>query len=224
MINRLSFSALVLLCVTCLAGAKPAHKLETVKAAPDGLSKAVAAKLDNSGYRVTGAKGAVCDVWLVKSLDVQPNFKPTLSTKYPLKAGQLIGALRVPKGTTYTDFRGQELKPGSYTLRYGKQPEDGNHIGTSELADFLLALPGTVDKDPKTINLVDTLHSRSAKSSGGTHPAIFSLLPGKKVEKTQLDHNADKEFWILETNAAAKEAGKSVKLPMRIVVIGKSAE
>ena len=45
----------------------------------------------------------------------------------------------------FTDFRGQEIKKGVYTLRYGQQPEDGNHIGTSELADFLLAIPAGVD-------------------------------------------------------------------------------
>lgn len=224
MIFRLTISAAVLAGVACLTGAKPAHKLETVKSAPAGLSKAVAGLLNAEGHRVSGVKGTVCDVWLVKSLAVQPNFKPSLSTKYPLAAGQLIGALHVAKGQTYTDFRGQELKPGTYTLRYGKQPEDGNHIGTSELADFLLALPAKLDTDPKTINLVDMLHKRSAKSSGGTHPAIFSLLPGKADEKAGLTHNEDKEFWILTAVVDGKAKDKAVKVPMRIVVIGKSAE
>ena len=221
---RLTISAATIAGVAILAGAKPAHKLDTAKKAPVGLSKAITAVLSSEGHRVSGKKGAVCEVWLVKSLAVVPNFKPTLSSKYPLKAGQFVGVLRVGKGQTYTDFRGQELKAGVYTMRYGKQPEDGNHIGTSDLADFLLALPARIDKDPKTINLVDMLHMRSAKSSGGTHPAIFSLLPGTKATKTMLTHDDDKEFWILTTVAAGKSKDKAVKVPLRIVVIGKSAE
>ncbi|GAB4141767.1 MAG: hypothetical protein Tsb009_11680 [Planctomycetaceae bacterium] len=212
-------------CLTLMMAAKPVpHQLETLKSPPKGLSKAVADSLNPNGFAIKGPKGSVCEIWLAKSIPVTPGFKPTLNVKYPFKAGELIGALRVPENQKFTDFRGQELKPGVYTLRYGKQPEDGNHIGTSELADFLLAIPGKIDKSPKAISLVDTLHSRSAKSSGGTHPAIFSLLPGKKIEKSTLAHDSDKEFWILTTNASGKAKGKMVSVPLRMVVIGKSAE
>ena len=212
-------------CLAILAGAKPVeHELGTVKSAPKGLSAAVTAVLNPVGFVVKSGKGSVCEIWRAKSLPVIPTVKPSLNVKYPFKAGQLIGAIRVGKKVKFTDFRGQEIKPGVYTLRYGKQPEDGNHIGTSDLADFLLAIPAMHDKDPKTINLVDALHSRSAKSSGGTHPAIFSLLPAKKIAKSKLTHDKDKEFWILDTNANGKDRGKAVKVPFRMVVIGKSEE
>jgi hypothetical protein len=220
----LAFTVLVP-CLAILAGAKPVeHELGAVKLAPKGLSAAVTATLNPVGFVVKSGKGNVCEIWLAKSLPVVPKFKPSLNVKYPFKAGQLIGAIRVGKKVKFTDFRGQEIKPGVYTLRYGKQPEDGNHIGSSDLYDFLLAIPAMHDKDPKVINLVDTLHSRSAKSGGGTHPAIFSLLPGKKIAKSALSHDKDKEFWILDTNANGKEKDKTVKVPFRLVVIGKSEE
>ena len=91
-------------------------------------------------------------------------------------AGQLIGALRVPEGTTFTDFRGQEIKPGVYTLRYGQQPQDGNHIGTSELADFLLALPAEADTELKPIADADALSQKSAEAAGSTYSAPRSSL------------------------------------------------
>lgn len=216
------FAAALALGVMTKANAE--HKLETTKGAPDGLSKKVAGELDPTAYRVKGKDGPVVEIWLAKSVDVKPDFKPTLSIKYPFKPGQLLGALRIPKGVKYTDFRGQEMKPGAYTLRYGQQPQDGNHIGTSALSDFLLALPAKMDTDPKTINIVDKLHQQSAKAVGSTHPAIFSLLPAKKTEKAKLEHNADKEFVILNATVTGSAKGKKTSVPLRMVAIGKSAE
>lgn len=212
------------LAVGLFAGAKPAHKLEAVKKLPDGLSKKVAATLNSAGKRVTGAKGAVVDVWFAKSVPVKPGFEPTLSVKYPFMSGELIGAMQVGKGQTFTDFRGQELKPGVYTLRYGQQPQDGNHIGTSELSDFLLALPAKTDTDPKPINVLQTLYKDSAKSVGATHPAIFSLLPAGKDAKPGLKHDADKDFWIFTASVTGAAKGQKSQLPLRMVVIGKFQE
>jgi len=208
-----------LLAVCILAGAKPAHKLEKTKGLPDGLSKKVAAGLAETGYRISGPKGAVVDVWFVQSASVKEGFQPTLMVKYPFKPGQLIGAMRIAKGQTYTDFRGQELKPGVYTLRYGQQPQDGNHIGTSALSDFFLALPAKMDTDPKTINVTNTLHQQSAKAAGSTHPAIFSLLPAEKADQPKLTHDEDDDFWILNLSITGSDK-KSI--PLRMVVIGKS--
>ncbi|HUG90680.1 MAG TPA: hypothetical protein VML55_07605, partial [Planctomycetaceae bacterium] len=132
-------------CAGLLVASEPTHKLEAVKELPKGLSAKVAAEFSPQGHRVVGPDGPVAELWLAKSAAVKPGFKPTLNVKYPFTPGQLIGALRVLEGTTFTDFRGQEITPGLYTLRYGQQPQDGNHIGTSDLADFLLALPAESD-------------------------------------------------------------------------------
>ena len=216
------FTATLAVCL--FTGAKSEHKLESAKGAPDGLSKKVAAAIDGKGHKIAGKKGTIVEIWFAKTAPVKAGFKPTLAVKYPFQPGQLIGAMRVAKGNKYTDFRGQELKPGVYTLRYGKQPEDGNHIGTSELYDFLLALPAKMDTDPKAINLVNMLHKRSAKSVGSTHPAIFSLLPAKKSDKAKLEHNADKEHLILNASIQGEAKGKKVTVPLRMVAIGKGEE
>ncbi len=217
------FYLMMALSVCFLTAAGASHKLQAVKTAPEGVSKKIADLLESSGYRVMGPKGAICDVSLVKSLSVRPGFKPGLNVKYPFTSGQLIGVLRVSKKASFADFRGQELEAGVYTLRYGIQPEDGNHIGTSEIYDFLLALPAKIDQNPKTLNLMDELHQRSAKSAGTTHPAIFSLLPAeKRAEAASLSHDEDHDFWILNVTVKGKEKNKGVKVPIRIIVIGQS--
>lgn len=211
-------------CAGLLAAAEPSHKLDAVKELPEGLSPKIAAELDPQGHRVSGPDGPVAEVWLAKSVAVKPGFKPSLNVKYPFTPGQLIGALRVPEGTTFTDFRGQEIKPGVYTLRYGQQPQDGNHIGTSELADFLLALPAKADTELKPIADADALSQKSAEAAGSTHPAIFSLLPAEDGQgaKTSLEHVEEREYWIVQMSVSGAAGDEQVKVPLRLVVIGRS--
>ena len=209
-------------CAALLAAAAPTHKLQSVEKAPEGLAKPIAALLDSSGQQVVGPDGALSTFWLVKDVAVKPDFKPSLSVKYPFTPGQLVGAMQVAAGALVTDFRGQEIPAGVYTLRYGQQPQDGNHIGTSELSDFLLAIPAGVDKNPQPVTSSDDLSAESAKSAGATHPAIFSLLPAEKGVQPSLTHDEDTGFWILNLKATGKADGKGVEVPIRLVVIGKS--
>ncbi len=210
---------------TLLVSAEETHKLAPLQQAPDGLSKKITPLLNPNGFRISGPKGAVCDVWLAKSVPIIPGFKPALSVKYPFAPGQLLGALRVAKGSGFTDFRGQNIATGLYTLRYGQQPEDGNHIGTSETADFLLALPAKMDTDPKPIAGPDKLSEQSAKSVSSTHPAIFSLLPSEKPpKKATLNYEDDREFWIVTLTISGIAQDKKIKVPLRFVAIGRAQE
>jgi hypothetical protein len=197
--------------------------LTKVAQAPSGVSAPISATINPQGYRVQSGEGTVCEVWLLKELAVKPRFKPTLNVKYPLQSGQLVGVLRVGDKGEYTDFRGQPVKPGVYTLRYGQQPQDGNHIGTSELADFLVAIPAAADADPKPIVSLEELHKDSAKSVGGNHPAIFSLLPPEAAAGAATLAKDDNDRWVLGVPAQATKDGKKVSLSFRMVVIGKVA-
>lgn len=218
--KRAAVLSLALFAATALTAAKPTHKLETAKGLPDALSKKVAAALDPAGNKIATGKGLVCEIWFVKSAAV----KSATGNYSALTEGQLVGALRVGKAATYTDFKGQEIKPGVYTLRYGKQPVDGNHIGTSELPDFLLALPAKTDTDPKTLTMKEMFHKASAKAAGSTHPAIFSLLPAKKTAKPALAHNEDKDWWVLSATVNATAKGKKAPVAVRMVAVGKTDE
>ena len=209
-------------CLTLVGFVRADNKLEPVEGLPDGMSKEVAAVLQEQGQRIAGDSGPLCSVWFAKEVPMKANFKPTLNVKYPFTSGELIGVLQVQAKSKFTDFRGQEVKSGVYTLRYGQQPEDGNHVGTSDLADFLLAIPAALDSDTKPIAAFNDLAKRSAKSAGATHPAIFSLLPADKpADKPTLTHDKDKNLVMLTTALTAKGGSK---IALRMVVIGKSGE
>jgi hypothetical protein len=198
-------------------------KLVAVNKVPAGVSDKIAAALNPAGQQAVIDGDAVGTVWLVKELPVKSDFKPSLSIKYPLAQGQLVGVMEVVKKSEFTDFRGQEVAVGAYTLRYGQQPVDGNHVGTSDLSDFLLAIPAKADVDPATPATIEGLFKLSAKTAGSNHPAIYSLLPPKADDKSpSLAH--EKEFWVLRLTADGKSDKGAVKVPLRMVIVGVSEE
>ena len=199
------------------------HKLAKVTEPASELAEEIVSQLNTAGLRVEGDDGPVCDIWLAKSLPMKPNFSPTLSVKYPFTPGQLIGALHVRDESVFTDFRGQEIEEGVYTLRYGQQPVDGNHIGTSELADFLLALPADVDTSAKPITDFDTLAEHSAESGNSGHPAILSMLPATAGAK-EPSLAEDDEFWVLSMIGNGRGKDGESPVPMSVIVIGHTDE
>lgn len=194
------------------------YRIEKLEDGPpaDDLSAEVVEKLNPTGYKVVDADSkVVAEIWLAKELAVKEGFEPTLSILYPLEPGSLVGALRFPlKGS---DFRGQEIARGTYTLRYGQQPVDGNHVGTFDTQDFLLMLPAASDRDPATLPGTD-FFATSAEAAESTHPAILPLLKPSEGDSPGLHHIQEAEWW------AARLPGNGGKLPLELIVIGKAAE
>lgn len=148
-------------------------KLEAVAASAPDLPPAYAAEIAGQGYRINGPSGAWCEVWFRNAIPSGP--KPTDPTiTLPITQGTLIGIIRFPK--TGADRRGQQLKPGLYTLRYSLFPPDGAHQGIAPQRDFALATPIASDVDPKAAPDYDKLVQQS-KLSDTPHAAVFSLLP-----------------------------------------------
>jgi hypothetical protein len=208
-----------------VAGARAAdQKVEPLKETPAGLSTDMAAAISETATRITGKDGVICDVWLAKEIPLKPKFKSSLRIKYPFQTGQLVGVIRFPEKSKPNDFRGQALKPGTYTLRYGLQPDDGNHLGTSEIRDFLVGCPPKTDTNPKRIEEIKDLFKLSSSAAGSTHPAIFLLLPppDKPYEAAAVIHDDEKNLLIFQANANGKDDEKPVPVPLSVVTVGKT--
>jgi len=93
------------------------------------------------------------------------------------KPGQLFGVVTFAK--PWTDFRGQEIPAGAYTLRSAKQPKTADHEDTSPSPDFLILSPIADDRDPADLPFA-ALKKLSGKASGGNHPAVMVMLPAEK--------------------------------------------
>ena len=84
--------------------------------------------------------GTTLDFWFVTSLPLQAGGAPSWQQT---EEGTIVGAVRV--SAVYRDIRGRTIKPGTYTLRYGIQPANGDHLGVSPFREFLLLSPAAAD-------------------------------------------------------------------------------
>ena len=143
---------------------------------PAGIPAAAAAALQATGWSVSKGTAPFCTVWLTRKAAsaATPNADPAVAYG-TLNPGSWLGELQFL--TAGTDYRGQEIKPGIYSLRYGLRPEDGNHQGTSTYRDFLVLLPASADADPAKALSFGDMVKISRTASGTNHPQIMSLVP-----------------------------------------------
>jgi hypothetical protein len=201
------------------------NKAEVVDSAPpkDALSAEVAAALGPKAIKVTAGDKTVCEIWLAKTWTAKSDFAPTGAILYPLEVGELVGAVRYPDDAG--DFRNQTVAGGVYTMRYGQQPEDGNHVGTSDTRDFLVLLPSKKDTKAGPMAQED-LHKLSKEAAKSTHPAILSMLPtsDKPAAAPEVKHYPDRELTSLRVTGATKAGAKEGKLTIEFVLVGHAPE
>lgn len=208
--------AAVCLASPCLAADYRAEKLD--EGPPADLAPEIAELLSPTGIRVIrGTKTKLCDIWLCKELAVKDGFEATPEVLYPFAPGQLIGVAQYRRRGS--DFRDQDIDRGVYTLRYGLQPVDGAHVGTSLTRDFLLLLPADRDKSPGPLKY-EPMTEASIEAAGTAHPALLSLQA--VVESSDgMRHDENHDWWIVSLKGSSKGGAA---LPMQLVVMGVGEE
>ena len=196
--------ALALIVASGPAAFSAAGKVEKIGAFAGTAPDWVKAALEPQGYRVSLADGTVAnEVWFRKDL-------PGLNT------GALVGVIIFPKDGK--DFRGQDVKAGSYTLRHARIPEDGDHLGAAPTPTFLLLIPTEEDAEPGDDLTFKEVTKLSAKTSGTNHPAPMNLA----------DVSAQKEFPAVAGNTMGHEVfyvklkTAGGELPVGLVVKGRT--
>jgi hypothetical protein len=218
-------SALVLAacCFVPVANAQD-YKVEKIAepAPADEVAPELASLLQPTGLKVVkGASRTVCELWLCKEWPLKGD-KVGGEVIYPLHPGQFIGVIRYPRKSS--DFRDQDIDKGVYTLRYGHQPVDGAHVGTSPTRDFLLLIPAARDRSPAPLEY-KPLVAASKEATGATHPAILSLQRlSDSTEPLEIRHNEEKEWIILRFVGKTSQAGKTADQAMELVVVGNAGE
>src|SRR5829696_1917482 len=104
---------------------------------PAEVAAPVAAQISKGGVRAS-AGPVTLTFWFVKDLPA--------STWSAIKEGTLIGAAKIDKD--FRDIRGRVVKAGTFTVRYGIQPANGDHLGVSPFRELLLLSPAALDSDP----------------------------------------------------------------------------
>ena len=212
---------------TCFASARSQeYEVSEIRNGPskESVPAALAKEFESKGSRVTRESNkTVCDIWLRNPLDVVADFVESKDLLYPFKQGQLIGLVHFPRRTS--EFRQQTMESGWYTLRFGLQPVDGNHVGTSPTRDFLLMVKAENDQVDKTWSVKELL-TASAEVAGSSHPAMMCLQRVDKAaeSKSSIRHNEEKDWWTLRLVGKGNADGKSQDVVIDMIVAGHAAE
>jgi hypothetical protein len=183
---------------------------------PPEIAAAVSARLAPGGIRATVGANTLTFWWVkqlpLKSADASGAKAPAAWSD--VQEGTLAGAVKIEKD--FRDVRGRVIKAGTYTLRYGLQPTNGDHLGVSPFREFLLLSPAAVDTDPAAKGH-DEAVDLSKQTIGGSHPAVWSIDPPSATEATLSVHTTDlgHKALIMEVPAAGG------MLRFGVVLIGK---
>jgi hypothetical protein len=200
---RMRALGVLALALGCASWAFPAGKVESSGPFSGTAAESIKAALAPSGLKLTLSDGtAAGEIWFAKDAA-------------GLTQGAFFGVLSLAKPSE--DCRGQEIPAGTYTLRYSKMPEDGNHSGAAPTTDFLLVSPIADDTDAAAKPAFMTLFKQSAKTAGGGHGVALNLTDVGTQEQfpalTQNDHKQEVLY------AKVKVAGSD--LPIALVLKGK---
>lgn len=200
------------------------HTAEVIDSPPEAeeVSKELSALLSDKGIRVKrGESRTVAEIWLNKKLAIDPGFSANPTRLYPFQVGQFIGVMHFPRRGS--DFRDQSISSGWYTLRFGLQPIDGNHVGTSPTRDFLLLVEAEQDEFPEVWE-PDALNESSAEAAGSAHPAMICLQFASDGEAPAMRHDEGNDWWILHVLAKGIEGEQEKEIPIDMVVVGHATE
>ena len=216
-LRRARLISAVILLLALAAFGQGNYKAESIGApAASDLPPALASALDSSGARLVNGQGApVCEVWLRKSVPAKSSGASS-DTAYGMGMGMLVGVLRFPADGS--DFRGQAIKAGYYTLRYALVPQDGNHMGVSAYRDFLLLSPVAADTQLDQALTFEALAALSKKASGTNHPAVLTMIPATDAGALPAAVHDDQGHWGLQIKAKTAAGDQ----PLAFILVGKS--
>ncbi|HEU0142720.1 MAG TPA: hypothetical protein VFQ79_23560 [Bryobacteraceae bacterium] len=198
----------VFLSILVAATAAFAQYTSEAAGAPPAEASALAGVLQSEGVKISGSNGPAMEFWFVKEMPGGATAPEENATLTEVPHGAFLGVVSFPAAGQ--DRRGQQIKPGVYTIRYSLFPIDGAHQGVEPQRDFFVLSPAATDQDPAAKPDYETLMKMSLKASGTPHPLVFSFWKEDTGAKPGLTQEG--ETWVLRTNIGSTLVG--------IIVVG----
>jgi hypothetical protein len=206
-----TLAGVVLLAIGHPAGAGEAAVKVVPSPPPEEVPAEIREALTKDGFSFSLDGKVVAEFWMRASVPTRENESGGLGVTFKkLEVGTLLGVVRIAE--TWSDYRNQPIQPGLFSLRYGVQPADGNHMGVSEYRDYLLLLPIAEEKELERAFTIDDMIPLSFGAAQAAHPAVLALFPvNKEVNQPELLKND------LDQSMIGVKAGTLV---LGLVVIG----
>jgi hypothetical protein len=145
------------------------------KAVPEAFSPPIRAKLQGKSVQLVDGGNVQMEFWFSSDITLTAPPESAAKSLDALRQNTLLGVVSVRGGRR--DYRNDELVEGLYTMRFGLQPQDGDHLGTAEFPYFAVLIPAKNDTKAEGFASAEAMTKASSKEVPTGHPVILSLRP-----------------------------------------------
>ena len=189
--------------------------------APDEVAEPIRAALSDKVLRLSSGNNPFFEFWFRKTLPLAKKPEGGSLALDTIKEGEVLGVLRVDEDRR--DFRDEDLPKGVYIVRYGIQPEDGNHQGVAPTRTFALLIPAKKDTSLEPIGHKDLVKA-AAVTNAAHHPSNLNLQPVEEIsgDYPRLEERNDGKHKVVLLQLPAKvgDAGEATTLTFALVYDG----
>jgi hypothetical protein len=149
---------------------------KTDSSPPEEVSQAIRDAMGSGGIQITAGDKLLGEFWFREEIPMKDSPSGELGVNFGnLEQGVLMGVVKLAE--EWRDYKNLAVAPGVYTLRYGLQPQDGNHMGVAIYRDFMLLVPAAQDQAVDVAWSADELYLQSYGATGQPHPGVLALFP-----------------------------------------------
>lgn len=173
--NKIGIALLLWLgAIALMASAENALNV-TEKEPPKDTPDAIKSVLVPAAVRLLQGDKPIYEFWWRRDIPLKEMPSDAAKSVTALDEMTLIGVAAVGEGRR--DYKDNEIPPGTYTVRFGLQPQDGDHLGTAEFPYFAVLTPVKNDTAPGGVKTYKAMVKASGKATATGHPAVLSLRP-----------------------------------------------
>jgi hypothetical protein len=190
------------------------------KEPPKEVGEDVRKELQLKAIELLAGGNASYQFWFRKEIPLKAKPESDSKSLQAVDEVTLLGVAVV--GVGHRDYKDNEIAPGTYTVRFGLQPQDGDHLGTSEYPYFAVLIPAKADPELNGIKTYKAMVKASGKSTATGHPVVLSLRPATeggalpKLTEPAAEHKA------VRLSVPGKQAGSTTTgLVFELVYEGK---
>ncbi len=195
------------------------------KPAPEEIAEKIRERLAGKSHLISDSDGPIVELWFVTEITLKAKAETAKETLANVEPITLLGAAVIHR-EGYNDFHNDPFDPGTYTLRLGIQPKDGDHMGTAPFDTFIIFLPHGREGDLHEYGEPDheLLVELSSEDTITEHPPIFSLQPLEKAEgefpRLATGGERGRVWELLYLQLPGKTGGEDVPITVQLVFNG----
>jgi hypothetical protein len=195
----------------------------TVAAAdpPEQVAEPIRKVLNNDAVSLADGDSPFFQFWFRKELPLAEQPTSGSLALGTLQEGTVLGVLKV--NAERYDFRDEEIPPGIYVLRFGIQPEDGNHLGVAPTRTFALLIPAKDDKQLDPVAHEELMKAAAVTNAAG-HPSALNLQPVEQADgafpRLEDRNDGQHKVLLLQLPGRRSTSGEATKLNVALVYEG----